>query len=128
MFWRTLCFEMLREAAREKKQLNFGFLLKGGGAQPESKAFEEVFKEPFFSLSLEIFKTRGGEVKSKPYEELFQLKFGHFPRKGGGRDQNQNFLRNFCLLDMRLEKKFLEHVQRYRGGGARGFSKNPKLK
>ena len=39
--------ETLREATRDKKQFDFGFLLKGG-VQPESKAFEELFKEPFF--------------------------------------------------------------------------------
>ena len=39
-----------------------------------------------------------------------------FQEKGGGPDQNPNFLRKFCLLDMGLKKKFLKHVQRYRGG------------
>ena len=50
-----------------------------------------------------------------------------FQEKGGGPDQNPNFLRNFCLLDMRREKKFLEHVQRYRGGGGvKAVQQNPK--
>ena len=31
-------------------------------------------------------------------------------------DLNPNFLRNFCLLEMRPEKKFLDHVQRYKEG------------
>ena len=43
----------IREATRDKKQFNFGFLLKGGEVQPKSKGFEELFKEPFFGLSLE---------------------------------------------------------------------------
>ena len=37
----------LNLTTREEKQLNFGFLLKGGGgAQPKSKAIEKLFKEP----------------------------------------------------------------------------------
>ena len=42
-----------------------------------------------------------------------RLSFGQCP----------NFLRNFCPLDMRREKKFLKHVQRYRGGGQGGSAK-----
>ena len=61
----------VREATRDKKQLDFGFLLKGGGGvKPESKVSEELLKEPFFSLSLDIFKERGGGATSKPYEEF----------------------------------------------------------
>ena len=52
--------DLLREATRGKKQLNFGFLLKGGGVKPESKPFEELLKEPFFSLSLDICQGKGG--------------------------------------------------------------------
>ena len=45
---------------------------------------------------------------------FFQLKFGHFPSL----DPNPNLLKNFCLLKMRPKKKFLENVQRYKGGKA----------
>ena len=62
----------LREATRNKKQLDFGFLLKGGGVQTESKVFEELFKEPFFSLSLEIFFKKGaGESNPNLMRNLF---------------------------------------------------------
>ena len=47
----------LREATRKKKQLDFGFLLKGEGGEvlPESKAFEDLFKEPLFHLEFGHF-------------------------------------------------------------------------
>ena len=103
---------------KEKKAARLWIFAEGGGVQPESKPFEELFNKPFFSLSLDIFKEKGGgEVKSKPYEEPFQLKFLHCP----------NFLRNFCPLDMRREKKFLEHVQRYRGWGVKAVQQKSKV-
>ena len=68
----------------EEKQL-------GRGDKLESKAFKELLEEHFFSLSLDIFEERGGEVKFKPYEEPFHLKLGHFPRKGGGLNKIQTF-------------------------------------
>ena len=45
------------------KQLYFGFLLKEGGetVKPEYKAFKKLLEDPFFSLSLDIFKERGGK-------------------------------------------------------------------
>ena len=69
------------------------FAERGGRvSNPNPKLLKELFKEPFFSLSLDIFRERAGEVKSKPYEEPFQLKFGYFSRKGGGGpDQIPNF-------------------------------------
>ena len=60
----------LREATRDKKQFDFGLLLKGG-VQPESKAFKELFKESFFSLSLDIFKARGGKSNPNLMRNLF---------------------------------------------------------
>ena len=50
----------LREATRDKKQLDFGFLLKGGGVKPEAKAFEELLKEPFSAIFWTFSKERGG--------------------------------------------------------------------
>ena len=42
--------QTVREATRDKKQFDFGFLLKGGReVQPESKAFEELLKKPFLA-------------------------------------------------------------------------------
>ena len=53
----------------------------------------------FFSLSLDIFRERRGEVKSKPFEELYQLKFVHFLRKwgGGGKAKSKPFEELFQL-------------------------------
>ena len=74
----------LREATRDKKQLDFGFLLKGGGrSNPNPKLSRNFSKNLFLAWVWTFLRQGGGEVKSKPYEELFQLKFGHFPRKGG---------------------------------------------
>ena len=78
----------LREAHTRKKQLNFGFLLNGGRGwvKTESKPFEELFEESFFRLSLDIIKESGWGVESNPnwLKNFFLLRFGHFPRKGGG--------------------------------------------
>ena len=41
------------------------FAAGGGGLKTESKPFEELFEEPFFSLSLDIFKKKGGGRRSK---------------------------------------------------------------
>ena len=40
-------------------------------------------------LEFKHYLRRGGGAKSKPFEELFQLKFGHFLRKGGEQTQIQ---------------------------------------
>ena len=69
----------LREATGKKKQLDFGFLLKGGGVQPESKVFRGTFQ-----------RTR---------------------------------------LIWGWGKKFLEQVQRYRGGvGVKAVQQKSKVK
>ena len=69
----------------------------------------------------------GGEPNPNLMRNFFQLNFGHFPRKRGVRaDPLPNFLRNFCLLEIRPEKKFLEHVQRYKGGGVKAVEQKSK--
>ena len=46
-----------------KSSSTLDFCWRGvGEVPPESKAFEELFKEPFFSLSLDIFKTSWGDI------------------------------------------------------------------
>ena len=74
----------------KKAGLLWIFAEGGGRVKPESKAFEELLKESFFSLSLDIFKERGeGEPHPNLMKNFFQLKFGHFPSKGGGLTQIQ---------------------------------------
>ena len=59
---------LLREAPMRKKQLNFGFLLKGGGIQ----SIQGTFLGAFFQLELGHFQGKGGgRDQSKPLEELF---------------------------------------------------------
>ena len=70
-----------------------------GGVKPESKAFEELFEEPLFSLSLDILKERGGGAKSKPVEELLSAYVWIFFKQRGGAEPNPSFLLNFCLLE-----------------------------
>ena len=56
----------------------------GGTVKPESKAFEELLKESFFSLSLDIFKERGeGEPHINLMKNFFQLNLDIFQGKGG---------------------------------------------
>ena len=69
----------IREATREEKQLDFGFLLKGegGGVQPESQAFKELFKEPEAGnkSSSNMSKDTGWggvQPESISFEELFK--------------------------------------------------------
>ena len=50
-----------------------------------------------------------------------------YKKRGRGADQNPNFLRNFCLLDMRMKKKFLKHVHRYKGGGVKAVQQKSKV-
>ena len=52
--------------------------------KPKSKAFEELFEEPLFSLSLDILKERGGEPNPNLLRNFYQLMFGYFSSKGGG--------------------------------------------
>ena len=57
----------LREATRDKKQLDFGFLLKGGGrSNPNPKLSRNFSKNLFFCLSLDIFKAsgRGSQIQT----------------------------------------------------------------
>ena len=47
-----------------QEKIAFLWIFAGGGGgrgvKPESKASKELFEEPFFSLSLDIFKEEGG--------------------------------------------------------------------
>ena len=61
----------------------------------------------------------GGSQIQTSWGTFFSLSFDIFQEKGWGADLNPNFLRNFCLLEMRPEKKFLKHVKSWAG--------NPKI-
>ena len=106
--------------------LDFWIYAEGGGGRQNPKLSRTFSQNLFFNLSLEILKERGGEVKSKPYEEPFQLKFGHFPRKGRGADQIPNFLRNFCLLEMGRKNKSSNMSKETRGEGGQSGSAKTK--
>ena len=100
-----------------KKALLWIFAERGGGVQTQIQSFKGTFGRTFFKLELGYFFLSGGEPNPNLVRNFFQLKFGQFLRKGGrGADPSPNFLRNFCLLEMRLQKKFLKHVRRYKGG------------
>ena len=47
----------------------------------------------------------GMNIESLFYEELFSAKVWKFLKEKGGPDPNPNFFRNFCLLEMKQEKK-----------------------
>ena len=59
---------------------------------------------------------------------FFQLRFGHFPRKGGGADPNPNFLRNFYLHEMRSKKVPQTCPNLQRGRGVKAVQQKSKVK
>ena len=61
----------------------------------------------------QLFITQKGESRNSPEK--------------GGPDQNPNFLRNFCLLDMRLEKKVPQTCPKIQGGGVKAVQQKSKV-
>ena len=115
----------IKEATRDKKQFDFGVLLKG--VQPEAKAFDKLFKEPFLAW-VWIFLRKGGGESNPNLKKPYQLKFEHFSRKGGAWPKSKLFEE---LLPAWYEagKKVPRTCPKIQGGGgSRRFSKNPKLR
>ena len=50
------------------------------------------------------------------FEELLSAWIRKYSKEKGGGDSNNKFWRNFCVLEIRPEQKFLVCVKNYRGG------------
>ena len=85
-----------------------------GGSNPNAKLLRNSWKNLFSAWVWTFLRKGGGSHIQTLWGICFSLSWDIFQEKGE-LDPIPNFLRNFCLLEMRPEKKFLKHIRTYKG-------------